>query len=198
MANPSKPKSAAGSVSPNSSPRAASVCFFVIGVVAIVAAFFWITGLATNNIEIPSSFKVNQPQVPLRRYSPTFADGVPFQDKSWTRQDPCPEDFLGKWSGRWDRVWAVQITISQLPESKQLVVFYEWEENRGGGFEQRQFATTLSKEVLQIGDSIKMTLSAADPNQAKATGNFAHQRIADLVRDITASDSSQVGGSKTP
>lgn len=107
-------------------------------------------------------------------------------DENPVKNDPKPEDFLGKWVGAWDGIFAVQITITQNPETKELSALYEWEEQPGNPLNQMVRPAKLDGNKLLIGNGlIDLTLSAEDPTKAKAVGNFSKKRTADLVREVS-------------
>jgi len=98
------------------------------------------------------------------------------------KEKPKPEDFLGKWKGKWDGVWAVQFTITQDPQTKQLTGLYEWEENVGQAMRQEKHTAMLDGNVLRVGRGLEITLSAKDADKGKVVGKFAKPRSSDLVR----------------
>jgi hypothetical protein len=98
------------------------------------------------------------------------------------KADPKPEEFLGKWSGKWDNIWRVQFTVTQDAQTKQFKVAYDWEEVVGQPFHSEKHNAVLAGNVLRLGP-ITISLSSKDPNQALAVGNFINRRMARLVRD---------------
>jgi len=96
-----------------------------------------------------------------------------------------PQDFVGTWSGRWDRAWPVYFTISHDAQTGGFTVVYDWQETLGRPLKQRLYSAetnTLVDDTLWVGSRIEFTLSATDPNQARAVGNFRPRRTADLIR----------------
>jgi len=99
------------------------------------------------------------------------------------KEKPKPEDFLGKWTGKWSGTYRVQFTITQDPKTKELAVVYEWEENVGNPLQRENISAKLDGNVLRIGKVIEITLSAKDDNKGKAVGRFANPRSTDLTRE---------------
>lgn len=94
------------------------------------------------------------------------------------KKAPKPEQFLGKWVGK----WTVQFTVSRDPESRELVVLYEWEERLGQPLGGDSFYAGFEDGKLLVGDSIDITLSDKDPDKATANGHFRKPRVAELTR----------------
>lgn len=97
---------------------------------------------------------------------------------------PKAEDFLGKWSGKWDDRFIVQFTITQNAKTKDLDVLYEWEEMKGAALQQQQRTGVLEGDILRIGKKIELTLSSKDPAKATALGKFPKPRTAKLTREL--------------
>lgn len=157
----------------------------ILGVtlVAFIGWFVWRVLFVQGIFNLPNI--VNSSSVNARLDGSRYADGIAFDDPNWAKRNPHPKDFLGKWSGKWDFTWTVQITISQEPNSDRFEILYEWQEHVGEPLRQGHTKAVLSESSLRIGgskDSIEMTLSARDPNRAKAFGNYAQPRATDLVR----------------
>jgi hypothetical protein len=102
-----------------------------------------------------------------------------------TKVKATPEDFLGKWSGKWDNTYQVRFTITQDPKTKELKALYEWEENPGKPLRrQRVTAVKIEGNALEVGKAMQITISSKDPDKGKAVGNFGtKRRTADLVRE---------------
>lgn len=98
------------------------------------------------------------------------------------KADAKPEDFLGRWSGKWDNTWRVQFTIAQDRQTRQLLVAYEWEETLGRPFWRQDHKATPVAGSLRL-PAITISISARDPNRGLAVGHFANQRMAYLVRE---------------
>ena len=96
---------------------------------------------------------------------------------------PKAEDFLGKWSGRWDDKYIVQFTITKNAKTMELDVLYEWEEMKGAALQQQKRTGVLEGDVLRIGKKIELTLSSKDPGKGTAIGNFPKPRKAKLTRE---------------
>jgi RNA polymerase sigma factor (sigma-70 family) len=110
----------------------------------------------------------------------------PLPDRSGaTERKAQPRDFVGTWSGQWDRTWPVYFTISHDARSGEFTVVYDWQETLGRPLKQRLYSAetnTLVDDTLWVGPRIEFTLSATNPNQARAVGNFRPRRTADLIR----------------
>lgn len=99
------------------------------------------------------------------------------------KKNPKPEDFVGKWKGKWGGIYGVQFTISTIPDDKEhLNMIYEWEERQGQPYERSVKKVKLTGNVLKSG-LIDITIMEADPNQAVAQGNFKKPRTAILTKE---------------
>jgi len=112
----------------------------------------------------------------------TFAPFALSEEKE-TKENPKVEDFLGKWTGKWDNTWHVQFTITQDAAKKEIAVLYEWEEQPGAALQRQHRPGRIEGNVLKAGGSIDISISAKDPNKGKAVGRFKTQRTADLTRE---------------
>ena len=105
------------------------------------------------------------------------------EEEKPAKDHPKPEDFLGKWSGKWDDKYQVRFAITQDPKTNQLKVQYEWEENIGKPLRRARINAKLEGNTLRVGRSMDVTISANDPDKGQAIGRFAERRTADLVRE---------------
>jgi len=104
-------------------------------------------------------------------------------DEKPTKDQPKLEDFLGKWSGKWDDTYQVRFTITQDPKTNELKVLYEYEQNVGKPLRRSRVTAKLEGNTLRVGRSMDVTISANDPDKGQAIGRFAERRTADLVRE---------------
>lgn len=99
---------------------------------------------------------------------------------------PGLEDFVGKWTGKWDNIFYVQFTISPIPgNNESLSVVYEWEERVGHELNRRVSSGKIEGNVLRAeGGSgpIDILLHAGDENRAQSYGHFINPRRANLTR----------------
>jgi hypothetical protein len=94
------------------------------------------------------------------------------------------EDYLGKWSGRWDNTWYVQFTVTHEPETRHVSVLYEWEEYPGQPLQRLWLTGHLENNILKIGTRfIELSVSPHDPDKGKAFGHFRTRRTAVLTRE---------------
>ena len=94
------------------------------------------------------------------------------------------EDYLGKWSGRWDNTFYVQFTVTQEPETKHVLVLYEWEEYPGQPLQRLRLTGHIENNILKIGTRfIELSVSPHDPDKGKAYGYFRTRRTAELTRE---------------
>jgi hypothetical protein len=94
------------------------------------------------------------------------------------------EDYLGKWSGRWDNTFYVQFTVTQEPETKHVLVLYEWEEYPGQPLQRLRLTGHIENNILKIGTRfIELSVSPHDPGKGKAYGYFRTRRTAELTRE---------------
>ena len=94
-----------------------------------------------------------------------------------------PEDYIGRWIGKWDSIWCVQFTITQDRTTKNIAVLYEWEEKPGQPLQRAQLSGQLASNQLKIGTLIEMSISARSPDEAIAYGRFPTPRTAALTRN---------------
>ena len=99
-----------------------------------------------------------------------------------TKEKPKPEDFIGKWSGKWDNVYTVRFTIER-DKMKKLSYVYEWEESLGKSLQMQRGTGEIVGNVLQVGKKIEISIFDKEPDKGKAVGNFAKKRIANLLRE---------------
>jgi hypothetical protein len=112
-----------------------------------------------------------------------FVGGGALADDA-VKERPKPEDFVGKWQGKWSGFFLVQFTITQDPKSKELSVVYEWEEVAGKPLQKETCDAKLDGNTLRVGKAIEITLSPKDANKGRALGRFANPRTADLTREL--------------
>jgi hypothetical protein len=94
------------------------------------------------------------------------------------------EDYLGKWSGRWDNTSYVQFTVTHEPETRHVSVLYEWEEYPGQPLQRLRLTGHLENNILKIGTRfIELSVSPDDPDKGKALGHFRTRRTAVLTRE---------------
>ena len=104
-------------------------------------------------------------------------------DEKPTEDQLKPEDFLGKWVGKWDEKFQVRFTITQDPKTKQLSVLYEFEQRLGKPLREERLTAKLEGNTLRIGRGIDLTISPSYPDKGNAVGRFVDRRLtADMVR----------------
>lgn len=90
--------------------------------------------------------------------------------------------FVGKWNGKWDDRFQVQITITKT-DSSELELLYEWEENVGQPMKRLGPQKAKIESNILVWGSIEMTFESDDPTVAKVSGKFqspqglVHQEI---------------------
>ena len=108
----------------------------------------------------------------------------PPQATTEQKQNPALEDFLGKWTGKWDEVWYCQFTVTKGAEADSVDVIYEWEEKVG-----QQPLNRLEGKGKIEGNILKflmidLSLSADDASRGKSYGHFKKPRTAQLTRVV--------------
>ena len=98
------------------------------------------------------------------------------------KQNPKPQEFLGKWVGKWDDTYSVQFTISLAENKKDLSVVYEWEEVLGRPLRRSVGVGKIEGSLLKVG-KIDVSLSADDANRGEAFGHFRQPRTAQIQRE---------------
>jgi hypothetical protein len=104
-------------------------------------------------------------------------------DTDPVKTDPKPEDFGGRWVGKWDDRFKVEFSIIRNTKAEGLIVLYEWEERPGQPLRSRLSGGVIDGNKLIAGQQVlEITLSAKDPKKATAVGLFAKTRSANLTR----------------
>ena len=116
---------------------------------------------------------------------------TPALEEEKVKKSPRLEEFVGKWTGKWDGTFHVQFTISPVPgDAESLNVIYEWEEFPGHALNRRELTGKINGNVLAATGSrrlIDILLVAGEENGAQAYGHFAQPRRANLTREKGAS-----------
>lgn len=82
------------------------------------------------------------------------------------------EDFVGEWNGKWDGVWPVMFTVSIDKATNELHIIYAWQEKVGGEWSRDEYFSSVVNNVLRVGQTMTISLSATDPKRAVAKGRF--------------------------